>query len=374
MKAKGLFRMASVSLILILLGTALAGCASKEEPAKTAAPTTQAPTQVINLRMGTWHPAKIPAVNAGFWMIREFERRSGGRIKVEEFFSGTLAGGKELLQAVGKGVADASLWVPPYNPGLGPLAEIGYVPAVVGSTYSGIMAFNRIYAEFPEMEKEFTANNVVYLGGTGNPRCNIISTKPIRSLSDLKGLKINAGGAQQVLLSKFGVPAISIVSTEVYEAMKRGTVDGNVNNPEWARVYNFHEAGKYWYDIPVGGFIFLSIMNKDFFNKLPADLQKLLLSLRDPQAEANYMIYDRASDERARGIMYKTLEVIKPPQAEIDQFLKVSKETVWADWIKEIEKKGLPGQKLFDRWLYWNDYYSKQEHPTYIGSLADRAR
>jgi hypothetical protein len=34
----------------------------------------------------------------------------------------------------------------------------------------------------------------------------------------------------------------------------------------------------------------------------------------------------------------------------------------------------LPGQKLFDRWLYWNDYFSKQEPPTYAGSLVDRAR
>jgi TRAP-type transport system periplasmic protein len=374
MKAEKPFKVASICLFLILLFTALTACSSQPEPAKTAAPTPQASSQVITLRMATWHPAKIPAVNAGFWIIREFERRSMGRIKVEEFYSGTLAGGKELLQACGKGVVDACLWNPSYNPGLAPLAEIGFVPAVIGSTWSGIMAFNRLYEEFTEVEKEFTGNNVVYLSGTGNPRCNIITTKPIRSLNDLKGLKINAGGSQQVLLSKLGVPAISIVSTEVYEALKRGTVDGNVNNPEWARVYNFHEASKYWYDMPVGGFTFHSIMNKDFFNKLPADLQKLLMSLRDPQAEANYMIYDVASDERARGIMYKTLEVIKPPQADVDQFLKIARETVWSDWIKEIEKKGLPGQKLFDRWLYWNDHYSKQQHPTYTGSLADRAR
>ena len=374
MKAKRRFRMASVCLMLVLLVTALAACTSKPEPAKTTAPTTPAPSQVITLRMATWHPAKIPAVNSGFWIIREFERRSMGRIKVEEFYSGTLAGGKELLQACGKGIVDACLWNPSYNPGLGPLAEIGFVPAVIGSTWSGVMAFNRCFSEFPAMEQEFTGNNVVYLSGTGNPKCNIISTKPIGSLNDLKGLKINAGGPQQVLLSKLGVPAISIVSTEVYEALKRGTIDGNVNNPEWARVYNFHDAGKYWYDIPVGGFIFHSIMNKDFFNKLPPDLQKLLMSLRDEQAEANYMIYDVASDARAREIMYKTLKVIKPPQADIDQFLKIAKETVWTDWVKEIEKKGLPGQKLFDRWLYWNDYFSKQQPPNYTGSLADRAR
>ena len=159
------------------------------EPAKTAATTTQqAPSQAINLRMATWHPAKIPAVNSGFWIMREFERRSMGRIKVEEFYSGTLAGGKELLQACGKGIVDACLWNESYNPGLGPLAEIGYVPGVIGSTWSGIMAFNRCYAEFPEIEQEFTRNNVVYLSGTGNPRCNIISTKPIGSLNDLKGL------------------------------------------------------------------------------------------------------------------------------------------------------------------------------------------
>ena len=359
MKPKRRFVMASICLILILLVTA---------PAVQAAP------QVIKLRMATWHPAKVPAVNAGFWIIRELERRSMGRIKVEEYYSGTLAGGKELLRACGKGVVDACLWIPPYNPGLAPLAEIGWVPAVIASSWSAIMAFNRCFAEFPEIGKEFSSNNVVYLSGTGNPTCNIISTKPIRSLNDLKGLKINASGYQQVLLSKLGVPAISLVSTEVYEALERGTIDGNVNNPEWARVYNFHEASKYWYDIPVGGFIFFSIMNKNFFNKLPADLQKLLMSLRDLQAEANYMIYDMATDLRARGIMYKTLEVIKPPQADIDRFLKIAKETVWANWIQEIEKRGLPGQKLFGRWLYWNDHYSKQQHPTYIGSLVDRAR
>ena len=62
------------------------------------------------------------------------------------------------------------------------------MPGVIGSTYSGIMAFNKIYSEFPEIEQEVSRNNVVYLSGTGNPRCNIISTKPIRSLNDLKGL------------------------------------------------------------------------------------------------------------------------------------------------------------------------------------------
>ena len=76
-----------------------------------------------------------------------------GRIKVEEFYSGTLAGGKELLQACGKGVVDACLWNESYNPGLGPLAEIGFVPAVIGSTWSGIMAFNRFIPSFPRSSK-----------------------------------------------------------------------------------------------------------------------------------------------------------------------------------------------------------------------------
>ena len=143
MKAKKRFRMASVCLILILLVTALAACSSQPEPAKTAAPAPQASSQVITLRMATWHPAKIPAVNAGYWIIREFERRSMGRIKVEEFYPGTLAGGTQLLQACGKGIVDACLWNPSYNPGLAPLAEIGFVPAVIGSTWSAIMAFNR---------------------------------------------------------------------------------------------------------------------------------------------------------------------------------------------------------------------------------------
>jgi len=154
----------------------------------------------------------------------------------------------------------------------------------------------------------------------------------------------------------------------------RGTVDGNVNNPEWARVYSFHEPGKYWYNIPVGGFVFFTMMNKDVFDSLPEDLQNMLVSMRDEQAEASYMIYDIASDLRSREIMYESLEVIDPPAADVEKFIKVAEETVWADWIQDIESKGLPGQVLFDKWLSYNKKYSEMDRPTYIGSIEDRAR
>jgi len=372
MRKRRLFTvMVSLCLALVLLATLSIACAKKEAP-PTITPVV--PAEVRVLKVGDWHLPKIPAVIGQCCLLREFARRSGGRIELEEYFSGTLAGGKELLSATRTGVADAAAWHAAYNLGEAPMAGITCVPAIIGTTWSAIMAFNRCLEDVPELEQEFLNNNVIYLGGTGNPSCNIISTKPIRSLDDLKGLKINASGHQQTLLAEFGVPPTSLISTEVYEAMMRGTLDGNVNNPEWARVYSFHEPGKYWYNIPCGGFLFFTIMNKDVFDSLPQDLQDMLVSMRDEQAEAQYMIYDIASDLRARQIMYESLEVIDPPASDVERFIKVAEETVWADWIQGIEAEGLPGEETFDRWLYWNEYYSEQEHPTYISSMEDRAR
>lgn len=363
-----------ICFIMVFVTLLLPACA-KEEPAAPAAPATPIPAEVQILKMADWHPANIPAVNSAFWVFRELERRSGGRIQWEYYYSGTLAGGKEMASAVRTGVADAAPFVPGYTPGEWPLCDVTFNPAITLDSWSGIMAQIELVETTPEVQAEFDANNAVYIGGTGNPNYNIISDKPIRTLEDLKGLKIVASGASQILLAEFGATPVNMVSTEVFQAIQRGTVNGNVNNPEYARVYNFFDVAPYWYNIPFGGQPFFTIMNKDTYNGLPQDLQDLLMDLRDNQAEANYMIYDVAAEVMVAWLkIQEKCEVIDPTPADVELFLKTAEETVWIEWVTNVEDSGLPGQMVMDKWRALNAKYQAMDRPLYIGHTDDKNR
>lgn len=43
--------------------------------------------------------------------------------------------------------------------------------------------------------------------------------------------------------------------------------------------------------------------------------------------------------------------VTDPTPEDLAKGREVAKEKIWSDWVKKMEKKGLPGQKVLDRWL-----------------------
>jgi TRAP-type mannitol/chloroaromatic compound transport system substrate-binding protein len=72
--------------------------------------------------------------------------------------------------------------------------------------------------------------------------------KEIRSLDDLKGLKVRIGGIAGQVLAKLGVVAQQIAGGEIYQALERGTIDA----AEWVGPYDdeklgFHKVAKYYY-------------------------------------------------------------------------------------------------------------------------------
>ncbi len=114
-------------------------------------------------------------------------------------------------------------------------------------------------------------------GNTGNQMGGWFK-KEIKSVADLKGLKMRIPGFAGEVMAKLGVNVTNIPAGELYTALDRGTIDAlEWVGPSLDLRMGFHKIAPYYYTgwhEPASEMQFL--VNKKFFDKLPKDLQEIL--------------------------------------------------------------------------------------------------
>jgi len=313
----------------------------------------------INLKVSVWLPA--PTVNvfarSNIWLVQEVEKRSGGRLKMDYYWSGSLVPAKETVSGVKTGVADIAFFNTGYEPGKLPLCTVGGLPAISHDYYPSAMAYGELH-KMPELIAELDQHNIMYLGHTTNISLGIWTRRPVHSIAELKGKKIACSGEAAVVLRAIGAVPITIISTEVYQAIEKGTADGGIANPGYASDYKWWEVAPYYFTLMLGnnGEIFTGI-NKDSWKKIPPDLQKMFIDLREEAARKGHEIYQTNAENQLKEQVAKgAVTVSNPSAADVAQLEKAAKEVVWIKWVDRMKDKGLPGQKVLDA---WRDLYKK---------------
>ncbi len=133
----------------------------------------------------------------------------------------------------------------------------------------GLALWRELYAEHNLMP--FAAGNTgVQMAGGFN--------KEISSVDDIQGLKMRIPGIGGDVFTRAGGTAVNIPGGELYKALHSGVIDAT----EWVGPYNdlafgFHQIAKYYYPgWHEPGPTLELIVNKDAYESLPADLQKMI--------------------------------------------------------------------------------------------------
>jgi TRAP-type C4-dicarboxylate transport system substrate-binding protein len=147
---------------------------------------------------------------------------------------------------------------------------------------------------------------------------------------------------------------VSIVSTEVYTALERGTIDGALANPVFAFDYKYVEAAKYLYQIYLGTLGMVLGINTNSWKKLPPDIQQMFQDgvLLERAARKGHELYEllgdkNVKDAEARGALVRTV----PTKEEIISVTKLAKETAWKQWVGKMANLKLPGQQVLGAYL-----------------------
>ena len=310
------------------------------------------PEEQILIRFNSWSGSEGDWGYIQRFPLREVERLSNNRVKFEEYFYGTLIPAGEEIAVVGSGAVElACVYLPNVSARL-PLMSVVLNPGFLLDPRSFSKAWGEL-SLMQEIQDEFTQNNLKLLSVFGVNSEHIFSNKPINKLADFSGLRIRALGDSAQVLGDLGASVAGLASADVFEALERGTIDATFTSIAGAEIWKVHEVSKYFIPLdatPMGPFW---MMNLDFFNSLPEDIQAIITDVfsNDNMIALYFDEYADIRDETFFNITLDefSVEMTELPKEEKDGFFDVGA-AISANWASDQESKGLPGNKVYSEW------------------------
>jgi TRAP-type mannitol/chloroaromatic compound transport system substrate-binding protein len=229
-------------------------------------------------------------------------KRSNGSIKIEVFAAPELVGMFDVAEAVKAGTLDlamgaGNLWsgvIPVGDPEFG--MPWGYkIPEKTSFKDKADVIRNFFFKDgfIDLLRSQYATQGVYYLDiHVYGPVPFMVARKPIRTVSDLKGLKIRTDGLWMEWNNACGMTGVDIPGDEAYMALKQGTVDAHIWDLSVYTGMGIEEVAPYW----IHGFegddaIGHILVNQNVWNSLPDDMKKALVGAGEDYYNATVQNY-----------------------------------------------------------------------------------
>ena len=308
-------------------------------------------------KMVTSWPKNFPGLGVGAENLASLiNHLSNNRIRIKVFGANELIPPLEVFDFVSNGGAELGHSGAYYWKGKSAACQFfSSVPFGMNSQEmnawlyygGGIELWEKLYDKFNLIPRP-AGNTGVQMGGWFN--------KEIKSLEDLKGLKMRIPGLGGEVLSRAGGVPVTLAGAEIFTALQTGVIDAT----EWVGPYNdrafgLHKAAKYYYypGWHEPGPTIECIINKNTYNKLPEDLQSII----DVACKA--INIDMLSDYTAKNnlalqfLKSKNIKILKFPDEVLLKLKDISK-----DILKEISQIDTITQEVYESYTKFSNNVS----------------
>ena len=278
--------------------------------------------------------------------VKQVEAATKGRVKMEVFPSQTLVKGVDMWKAAAAGTIDIGWCVQSYWPDTTPLSDVISLPGLPFKTAEkGSEVFWKLYEKFPAIQKEYASAGVQPLTlYVTHPLPIAMSKKQVKSLEDLKGMKIRiVGGPATAQARALGMVPTPMPMPDVYQAIDKGVIDGA--GAVWEAIHSFrlYEVGKYYTKAPLATVYFSICANKRKFDSLPQEVRDQIMSVSGLPGSIfwgrNFFdTVEAAVEAKAKEAGKEFVKYALPPEEEA-KWVKLS-EPIWEEWVKKMEDKG----------------------------------
>jgi len=170
--------------------------------------------------------------------------------------------------------------------------------------------------------------------------------KPVRTLEDLKGMKIRSTGFSAKVVSALGAVPVAMPQGETYEALSKGTADGTIGPIEVLKGWKQGEVIKSTTDCYDVGYTtaFFVVMNLKKWNALSPEVRKVFEDVSREWVDVHGRAWDEADREGRAFTKSLGNQIIPLSAQESTRWKKAVRPTI-EEYIREAEKKGVPGRK-----------------------------
>jgi len=282
------------------------------------------------------------ASKAVIWMMKEIEKRSGGEIKFESYWSNALLKAPDLFPGLRSGAADIVLGAPhAYNVKEYPLANV-VMPFLSTKPDAVTRAWNDLYAANGDFRKEFESRGGKVLFSLGWAENTIWSKKPIAKVDDFKGLKVRAVPTISDALQKLGATPVALAWADGLEGLQRGIVDAMSSAPFDSAVLGAaHEVAKHGTEAGgMGVFAVATIaIGLNRYNKLSEKHRKIIDEVAAETPVQGMKLLEENMDASVAKLcaMKEKLNVHIFPPSEVEKVHQLAASSMQSDWIKRAE-------------------------------------
>jgi TRAP-type C4-dicarboxylate transport system substrate-binding protein len=306
--------------------------------AAVAAAVPQARAETV-LRAANWLPPTHPIVKDMLepW-AKQVAAATQGRVTVD-ILKAPLGKPDAHFDIAKDGIADVTFSVHGYTPGRFLLPQMAEMPFLGTSSEAMSVAYWRVYNSHLAKADEHKGVKLLSLFVHG-PGHIYTSSKPIRSIEDMKGLKMRIGSSVANDISKaLDMVPIQAPSSKAYELLSNGVADGIMFPHESVPFFKLEKALKYATVVPEGLYntSFFLVMNEAKFNSLSKEDQAAVMKVSgEAFARLAGQAWDKADAAgieavKASGIV---VETIQPTLlSDIAQRIKAV-ESAWAAKVK----------------------------------------
>ena len=280
---------------------------------------------------------------------KQIEADSQGKIKIDIYPSMQLGGTPpQLYDQARDGVVDIVWTLPGSTPGRFPTTEVFELPFIAARR--GIVNA-KAAQEFADANLKDEVKDVKILSYWAHDAGLIHANKPVKTMEDLKGLKLrNPTRLAGEALKALGATSIGMPVPQVPESLAQKVIDGAVVPWEVVPAIKVQELVKFHTDIPGSPTLytasFFLAMNKAKYDGLPADL-KAVMDKNSGQAFATRAgnMWDEAGAIVLDMVKKRGNTIGSISEEEKARWIKAC-EPVTAAWIEQVKAKGLDGAKL----------------------------
>jgi len=281
------------------------------------------------------HPG-IEGIAAGYRMRDKIWERSGGRLYVDFRPLAQLGGEKDVISKLKLGAVQGMMSSSVAAANVSDKLGIVNLPYVV-DTFDKLDKFRNTPELWNEFRDAALSQNIMTVDVTGYGPYGWATTTPVKTIADAKSVNFRIAEApvNTDIYKAWGLKFTVMPWPDVDQALQTGVISGLDHTPIVCNITKKFEIAKNFTQLDYAQGLFVHLMNKKWYDKLPADLQKILLDTIVEESADTRVLTRKQYDEQVAKAKEKGVTFYRLTDAEI-KTLTLQSEPVYKVWGEKI--------------------------------------